>query len=171
MYLDSFGKDHKWDRAVRTTKISDDTADAVAIFATVRRGGEDYIIAVKQFRPPINVFTLELPAGLIEVGETAGEAAKREMLEETNYGGYVTGVSDEVYLSPGLTNESVKVVRMELEEGKGGGVKDSSEEGRGLGVVLLRKNCLMEDIGVLQKGGVKCFGMLYTLAMGMEIMK
>ena len=41
----------------------------------------------------------------------------------------------------------------------------------GWGVVLLRKNCLMEDIGVLQKGGVKCFGMLYTLAMGMEIMK
>lgn len=126
VYLDKSGCDRKWDRVVRTTKLADDVSDAVAIMATVRVGGEEKILAVKQFRPPINAFTVELPAGLIDEGETAGQAAKRELLEETNYEGFVTSVGPAVFLSPGLTNESVRVVRMQI-EGEGGGVKEESE--------------------------------------------
>ncbi|GMI30271.1 hypothetical protein TrCOL_g5525 [Triparma columacea] len=168
VYLDKSGCDRKWDRVVRTTKLADDVSDAVAIMATVRVGGEEKILAVKQFRPPINAFTVELPAGLIDEGETAGQAAKRELLEETNYEGFVTSVGPAVFLSPGLTNESVRVVRMQI-EGEGGGVKEESEVGRGLEVVLLRKKELLEDLMLLEKQGVKSFGMLYTLAIGLEM--
>jgi hypothetical protein len=72
VYLDKYGQDRKWDRVVRTTK-TDSSADAVAIMATVRSHGDERILAVKQFRPPINAFTIELPAGLIDEGETAGQ--------------------------------------------------------------------------------------------------
>ena len=43
------------------------------------------IIFVRQFRPAINEWTLELPAGAIEKGEDKKEAAKRELLEESGY--------------------------------------------------------------------------------------
>lgn len=43
------------------------------------------IILQKQFRPPLDKVTIEVPAGLIDAGETAEEAAVRELREETGY--------------------------------------------------------------------------------------
>jgi ADP-ribose pyrophosphatase len=40
---------------------------------------------VRQYRPALEAFTLELPAGLIEPGEDPAEASRRELLEETGY--------------------------------------------------------------------------------------
>ena len=43
----------------------------------------DKLIMVKQFRYPLNDYTYELPAGLIDPGESVKETAVREMKEET----------------------------------------------------------------------------------------
>lgn len=43
----------------------------------------------KQFRPPIGKVTIEIPAGLVDEGESAAEAAVRELKEETGYVGVV----------------------------------------------------------------------------------
>jgi ADP-ribose pyrophosphatase len=43
------------------------------------------VILIKQFRPPVNGYVIELPAGLCDVGETLEDAARREMIEETGY--------------------------------------------------------------------------------------
>jgi 8-oxo-dGTP pyrophosphatase MutT (NUDIX family) len=40
---------------------------------------------VRQYRPAIEAFTWELPAGLAERGEDLAEGCKRELLEETGY--------------------------------------------------------------------------------------
>jgi ADP-ribose diphosphatase len=40
---------------------------------------------VRQYRPALEAFTLELPAGLAEPGEDPAEACQRELLEETGY--------------------------------------------------------------------------------------
>jgi ADP-ribose pyrophosphatase len=40
---------------------------------------------VRQYRPALEAFTWELPAGLAEPGEDPAEGCRREMLEETGY--------------------------------------------------------------------------------------
>ena len=40
---------------------------------------------VRQYRPAIEAFSLELPAGLVEPGEDPAAASSRELLEETGY--------------------------------------------------------------------------------------
>ena len=40
---------------------------------------------VRQYRPALEAFTWELPAGLVETGEDAGGSCSRELLEETGY--------------------------------------------------------------------------------------
>jgi len=44
----------------------------------------------KQFRPPVGKVCIEVPAGLIDEGETPEEAAVRELKEETGYVGEVS---------------------------------------------------------------------------------
>ncbi|HWC96525.1 MAG TPA: NUDIX hydrolase [Candidatus Sulfopaludibacter sp.] len=46
---------------------------------------DDRMLAVRQYRPSVERYTVELPSGLVDPGETPAEAAKRELLEETGY--------------------------------------------------------------------------------------
>lgn len=46
---------------------------------------DDRILLVRQYRPAIERFSLELPAGLLEKNEDPQEAIIRELLEETGY--------------------------------------------------------------------------------------
>lgn len=46
---------------------------------------EGRILLVRQYRPAIERFSLELPAGLLEKNEEPAEAMTRELLEETGY--------------------------------------------------------------------------------------
>ena len=47
----------------------------------------------KQFRPPINKVVIEVPAGLVDEGESPEESAIRELREETGYIGIAAEVS------------------------------------------------------------------------------
>jgi ADP-ribose pyrophosphatase len=56
--------------------------DYIAIVARTPNGG---IPIVRQYRPAVEAFTWELPAGLVDRGEELAETARRELLEETCY--------------------------------------------------------------------------------------
>jgi ADP-ribose pyrophosphatase len=58
--------------------------DAAIIFP-ITQGDE--VVLVSQYRPPLEMMELGLPAGLVEEGERPEEAARRELAEETGYTG------------------------------------------------------------------------------------
>jgi ADP-ribose pyrophosphatase len=53
--------------------------------AIVARTPSGHFPIVRQFRPALESFTWELPAGLAEPNEDPAEACRRELLEETGY--------------------------------------------------------------------------------------
>lgn len=56
--------------------------DYVSIVAQTKSGD---VVLVKQYRPAVEVVTLELPAGLVDAGWTPDETAVRELKEETGF--------------------------------------------------------------------------------------
>ncbi|MBU1077397.1 MAG: NUDIX hydrolase [Spirochaetes bacterium] len=75
---------------------------AVAIVPLIEK---NRVLLVKQYRPVIKRPIWELPAGLIDEGETPFHAAKRELKEET---GFIAGKLIKVgaaFSSPGFTDE------------------------------------------------------------------
>jgi ADP-ribose pyrophosphatase len=58
------------------------TPDYVVILALTPDGR---IPLVRQYRPAVEDFTLEFPAGIIDAGEDAATTARRELLEETGF--------------------------------------------------------------------------------------
>ena len=85
----------------------------VMLFGVYRSGGASQLVLERQFRYPIDDYVYELPAGLIEKGESLAEAAKREAFEET--GLIFEPVSSQAfsrpfYMSPGMTDEACATV-------------------------------------------------------------
>ena len=78
-----------WESAERRTRPRGGDIDGVGILAVVQRASGPEIILQKQYRPPVDKVCVEVPAGLVDEGETAEEAAVRELREETGYVGTV----------------------------------------------------------------------------------
>jgi ADP-ribose pyrophosphatase len=73
------------------------TRDYVCVFAITR---DKTFLLVRQFRPAIEMFTLELPSGHVGEGETPEQSARKELLEETGF------VAEEVTLLGTLAPDS-----------------------------------------------------------------
>ncbi|MBI3853388.1 MAG: NUDIX hydrolase [Verrucomicrobia bacterium] len=58
---------------------------AVDVVVIVAVNCQGKLLLVRQFRPAVDAFTLELPAGHIEPGETPEDAARKELWEETGH--------------------------------------------------------------------------------------
>jgi ADP-ribose pyrophosphatase len=67
------------------------------------------VLLVRQYRLPARRFMWELPAGRIDPGETALQAAKRELVEETGFRARKWAKLAEFYPSPGLLAEKMTI--------------------------------------------------------------
>ncbi len=86
-----------------------------------------HVILVEQYRVPLKVNCLELPAGLVgddSAGEAADVAATRELEEETGYRAAHWRTVGEFFSSPGMVSESFTLLIASglTKVGDGGGV-------------------------------------------------
>ncbi len=81
------------------------------------------VILEKQFRPPMGRDVIELPAGLVEAGESMEDAARRELIEETGWAAGKLEFLAEGPISTGASTESLRAyLCTELKHvGKNGG--------------------------------------------------
>ncbi|HEU97387.1 MAG TPA: NUDIX hydrolase [Fervidicoccus fontis] len=77
------------------------------------------ILLIKQYRHAIGKWIFELPAGTLEEGEDPGDAAERELAEETGYRAGAMKKLISFYSSPGISDEVLHLyLAEELEEGR-----------------------------------------------------
>ncbi|MCX7914452.1 MAG: NUDIX hydrolase [Thermodesulfovibrionales bacterium] len=100
-YTDPFGKSRNWEAVERV--------NCSGVVAVIPFTHKKELLLVRQFRPAVNNFVIEFPAGLNDREEDPIEAAKRELIEETGF------FSDELILiargpiSSGMSSEMMDV--------------------------------------------------------------
>ena len=107
-YTDPNGNTRTWESAERRTRPVTSAIDGVGILAILERGSGPELLLQKQFRPPVDKICIEVPAGLVDEGETPEVCALRELKEETGYVGEV--VRDGSGISPLMFNGGCKAI-------------------------------------------------------------
>jgi ADP-ribose pyrophosphatase len=74
-------------------------------------GGD--VVLVRQWRQPLDAFTLELPSGGVDAGEEPERAARRELFEEAGYGARGLEHLVSVHTSTGRSTEICHLFRCE----------------------------------------------------------
>lgn len=171
-YTDEEGVSRKWDVASRTTK-QENVPDAVVIIPILKSTKQKSIdtLLVQQYRPPIQAYSLEFPAGLIDKGEDAKKAAVRELWEETGY----VGVADDTFsdkelnMSPGLTDETIQivVVNVDMDDPKNGNPKQNLDDGESIVVKRVPLTVGLKE--VLNREKAMPISLLYSFAVGLEM--
>ena len=78
------------------------------------------VVLVRQWRQPLGAFTLELPSGGVDEDEDPGEAAERELSEETGFRAAELEHLVSVHTSTGRTNEVCHLFRCRAARDPGG---------------------------------------------------
>ncbi|MBI5213268.1 MAG: NUDIX hydrolase [Nitrospirae bacterium] len=87
-YRDHSGNLRNWEAVERVN------CDGIVVVVPVTEHKE--FLLIRQFRPVLNGFVVEFPAGLNDKGESLVDAARRELIEETGY-----TADDFIYLTDG----------------------------------------------------------------------
>jgi ADP-ribose pyrophosphatase len=120
--------------------------DEVVGIVPLDRQGE--VVLVRQYRLPAEEALLEIPAGGVDAGESAEEAAQRELQEET---GYRAGRLERIagfFVSPGYCTEFIHVfLATHLSESVLAGDEDEN--------IALERMPLVSAVELIEKGGIK----------------
>ncbi|KAK1946476.1 ADP-sugar pyrophosphatase [Phytophthora citrophthora] len=135
LFLDARGSERHWTGLERTTsypKTSESVAepieaeeeekqeicDAVVVFPFLtKQGAPTQVVLIRQFRPPVGQWVLELPAGLIDPKEAPEVAAMRELKEETGYvGSRVLHMGPPMVNDQGVTNGKCRLLLVEVRD-------------------------------------------------------
>ncbi len=163
IFLDKNQNEHKWECVSRNN-----CEGAVAIIATLQPSNQ--IIIIRQFRPALDQYIIECPAGLIDKGETPETTAERELLEETGYYGEVISIFPKIYSSPGLTDEGVYIAFMNIDENakENQNIQQNLEATEDIEVFTIQKDKLLERLIKFGKEGDLLDAKLTSFAFGIK---
>lgn len=102
--------------ASHTVQEDDEKCDAVVVFPFLTQANTvPQVILIRQFRPPVGKWVVELPAGLIDGDEDPHVAAFRELHEETGYvGSSVLHMGPPMVNDQGITNGKCRLLLMQV---------------------------------------------------------
>ncbi|KAI0834043.1 NUDIX hydrolase domain-like protein [Hypoxylon sp. FL0890] len=121
-YTDQVGKQRTWEVATRKTR-GKAGVDAVAMGNVLLHPSRPAsTMVVIQYRPPLDSYTVEWPAGLVDAEETVEQAAIREFKEETGYDCKVLSISPLQAADPGMSDANMQLVMVEVQ------LKEGDEE-------------------------------------------
>ena len=118
---------------------------------------EEKIVVIRQFRVPINSYIYEMPAGLIDKGENPLISLTRELKEETGLDVIEileNTVKGQLFLSPGMTDESVTSAFCTC---RGTISKGYMEEDEDIEPILLSQKEVQELLTKDVKFDIKCY--------------
>ena len=86
------------------------------------------VLLNKEFRMAVNNYVINMPAGLIEVGETFEETAKRELKEETGLDLVkIIDIMPPTYSAVGVSNEKTVCIVCEADDVIGGNPEEDED--------------------------------------------
>ncbi|MEG1979405.1 MAG: NUDIX hydrolase [Victivallaceae bacterium] len=133
---------------------------------------QNELVLVRQFRPPAHSYTIEFPAGLIDAGEDAATAARRELYEECGYEGEITSGGMAALSSPGLSGEEITPIMMKIDGVKyPNPVKNHPEETEHIEVFRVPMADLGKFIIKMRQAGCKIDSKVYCFVLAQEFGK
>ncbi|KAI9752130.1 MAG: hypothetical protein M1815_000702 [Lichina confinis] len=169
------GKTRVWESAERRTRPADSETDGVGIIAILEKAEGAEILLQKQYRPPVGKVCIEVPAGLVDPGESVETCALRELKEETGYVGEVvsgpTAVSPLMFNDPGFCNTNLNLVhvKIDLSKPENRDPKAELEENEFIECFSVPLERLYEECSRLEKEGFAIDARVGTLAEGIQI--
>ena len=110
------GKHELWECIERPKRVG--PLDGVDALATYDDQGEEKVILIAVYRPPVEKMVLEVPAGLCDGEEDPKDCAIRELKEEAGYTAThedVESVSPLLYVDPWKSNETCRIVKIRID--------------------------------------------------------
>jgi len=158
------GKTRVWESVERVG-----ARGAAAMLAILRPSNR--IVLVRQFRPPAGGFVIEIPAGLVDEGESVEETAMRELREETGYHGRIERALPPAFSSPGLSGETIAIVEMSIDENapENAVLETDFDDGEELETILVPIGELQEFLAARTAEGDAVDAKLLAFAAALEI--
>jgi ADP-ribose pyrophosphatase len=162
MFKDKLGNIKNWETVERNGSNG-----AVAIIATLQPSNK--ILLIEQYRIPLGNYVIEFPAGLIEGNLSAEETAVKELKEETGYVGVIKTIIPPSHSSPGLTNESISLAIMSIDEELAENISPEQEleQSEDIKVITIKKEELFEYLKNRTKDGYNIDSKVISYAIGL----
>ncbi|KZF22909.1 hypothetical protein L228DRAFT_230102 [Xylona heveae TC161] len=176
-YLDPNGVERTWESSERQTRPQGSGIDGVGIIAILEKSTGPELLLQKQYRPPVAKVCIEVPAGLIDAGESPEVCALRELKEETGYVGEVakgsSAVSPVMYNDPGFCNTNLNMVHVtvDMSRPENQNLKTELEENEFIECFSVPLKDLYSECRKLEQEGYAIDARVGTLAEGFEVAK
>lgn len=174
----SEGEERCWEmvrRVVQNKSADGRPNEAVDVIALLRRPNrEPALVLVLNYRPPVDAFVVELPAGLVDEGETGYQAAVRELKEETGFIAHKAGhmFASEMYPDPWKSSESYLSCTVDIDGSMPCNANPDPEHERDehfAGVLVVPLSALEQALVQLARLGCKLEARTVAIAQGVTL--